>query len=472
MIYQHNVEHPPIIVFDEAHYVKVARNYTNGIIIDPAWGDPRPQNFEHPPLGKYLIAAGIWLNGKPHNDWENQRYITQLCGHDNPECSPDARGWRLASTVLGASGIVAVYLLGLRLFNRVSAGAFASLLLLLDGMYFMHARLALLEIFPTALWLWAFAFALSPYRSGRWLGAVFFGLALASKYYVFFLVPLFLLVQFLKAPTPRVPPPAAHEGVLDRVRAAGHAALPWLKRLGSTALLGLVIPLAALLATYFPYFLEWYERGGLRFAAAQWIFVQVRAFTWDYSGTFDHPYSSKPWTWIPMLRPVFYYTIDLPNQMVGKQWAIGNPLLWWSGTAAALAVLGRLVWRFFQRKATHFLRWDFIDHIVYYPFWLTRDLRLLLGSLFFFSAYLPWFLIQRTMFNYYMTFVVPAFAVIAAGLLSENWEKGGFPRLLAILYAFLAAALFAFYYPVVTGIPISRGQYDVIRSALPWIGMG
>lgn len=478
-VYQYNIEHPPIIVFDEAHYVKVARNYTNGIIIDPAWSDPRPQNFEHPPVGKYLIAAGIWLNGKPHNDWENQRYITQLCGHDNPECAADARGWRLASTVVGASGIVAAYLIGLRLFNRVSAGAFAAMLVLMDGMYFLHARLAMLDIFPTALWLWAFAFAFSPYRGGRWVGAVFFGLAIASKYYVLFLVPVFLLVQFLKAPVPRFrdDPLPIDAKPMDRVAHSWHGVAPWVRRLGGAFLLGLLIPVATVVATYAPYFLEWYDRGGASFAVKQWIFVQVQAFTWDFAGKATHPYESKPWTWIPLLKPVFYYVqcvsgCGTPEEIVGKQWSVGNPLLWWSGTAAAVAVLVRVVWRFFNEKAKHFLRFEFLDHIVYYPFWFSRDVSLLVGSLFFFSAYLPWFIIQRITFNFYMTFVVPTFAIIAAGLLAENWDRGGFPRLLSILYGILALALFGLYYPIVSGEPISKSHYDAIRSAIPWIGIG
>lgn len=469
--YQYDIDHPPIIVFDEAHYVKVARNYTNGIIFDNAWNPPRPQNFEHPPVAKYLIAAGIWLNGKPHNDWENQRYITQLCGHDNPECAPDAKGWRLASTVVGASGIVAAYLVGLRLFNRVTAGVFAALLLLMDGMYFLHSRLAMLDVFPVAFWLWGFAFALSPYRGGRILGALFLGLGISSKYSAMFLLPLFLLVVFFKTPVPRLPRIVPTDTVQGRALSAWEQAWPWIRRFGSALLIGLLLPLLVLVASYTPFFIEWYQRGGVAYAVKQWIFVEVEAFTWDFSNNATHPYSSKPWTWIPMLRPVFYYTIDLPNNMVGKQWSVGNPLLWWSGTLAAVAVVGRVLWRFFTERARHFMRFDFIDHLVYYPFWFTRDLSLLVGALFLFVTYLPWFIIQRVTFNFYMMVVIPSFAIIAAGLLSENWEKGGFPRLLSILYGILAVAVFAFYYPVVSGVPISRTQYDVIRSVLPWIGI-
>jgi dolichyl-phosphate-mannose-protein mannosyltransferase len=507
-IYQYDVDHPPIIIFDEAHYVKVARNYTNGIMVDPAWGekDPRPQNFEHPPVGKYLIAAGIWLNGKPHNDWENQRYISQLCGHDNPECARDAKGWRFGSTVIGASGIVAAYLLAMRLFNSRAAGFFGAGLLMLDGMYFMHARLAMLDVFPTAFWLWAFALTFSPYKGGRWMGAVFFGLALGSKYYVLYLVPLFLIVQFLKAPVPKwrgpsvedaapmLPPqvavastvtleanvPAAEPAVLaaapvppqsaaQRLRAAWEPARPWLTRMGSAVLLAIVIPFLVLLAAYGPYFYIWSQSGGVVFAIKQWMHVQVASFTWIYGGETTHPFSSQPWTWIPMIRPVYYYTFDYPNGTVGKMWSIGNPFIWWTGALAAVVAPVFVLVRFVRDHARHYLRWDFLDAIVYYPFLHRRDVAVIVGALFVYACYVPWFLVQRIVFIFYMTFVVPSFVILAAGLLGEQWERGGFPRLLTILYGVIAAVVFGLYYPVVTGVPIEKAQYEWIMDTIPWM---
>ncbi|MGI8936375.1 MAG: phospholipid carrier-dependent glycosyltransferase, partial [Phormidesmis sp.] len=40
------------LVFDEIYFVKFAHAYLTGV----------PQFDAHPPLGKYLIAAGIWLS--------------------------------------------------------------------------------------------------------------------------------------------------------------------------------------------------------------------------------------------------------------------------------------------------------------------------------------------------------------------------------------------------------------------------
>ena len=43
--------------------------------------------------------------------------------------------------------------------------------------------------------------------------------------------------------------------------------------------------------------------GGLAFALKEWVFVQVASFTWIYGGDTTHPFSSPPWSWIPMIRP-------------------------------------------------------------------------------------------------------------------------------------------------------------------------
>lgn len=474
--YQFEVDHPPIIVFDEAHYVKVARNYTNGVLIDPAWSDPRPQNFEHPPVAKYLIAAGIWINGKPHNDWAAQPYIKQLCGQDNPECARDAYGWRLASTIVGASGVAAVYLLAIRLFHRLSAGLLAAGLLLLDGLYYLHARLAMLDIFPAAFVLWAFAFLFSPSPRGRWWASLFFGLALASKYYVLFLVPLFLVAQFVRAPAPRwrdpPPPPQPGLGVVSprhALAAAWQSASPWVQRFGLTLLLSLVAPLVVLVATYLPYFVLWTQTGGLGFAAREWVFVQVAAFSWDFASDATHLFSSHPNTWIPLVRPVFYYTHDYASGLVGKIYSIGNPFVWWTATAALLAVPALILIRFLRGPARLYLRWDFLEGMVYYRFPLRRDLAFLLAALFFYATFVPWFALQRILFVFYMTFVVPAFALFAGGLLGEQWDQGGLRRILSGLYVALAMAVFAVYFPVVAGIPIEKGHFDWIMGLIPWM---
>lgn len=472
--FQFHIEEPPMIVFDEAHYVKVARSYANGVLVDGSWGDadPRPLNFEHPPLGKYLIAASLYLSGRPHQDWENQAYITTLCGHDKPDCSPDARAWRTASSVAGASGVAGAYLVGLRIFNRRSAGLAASLLLLLDGMYYMHARLALLDIFPTAFTIWAFAHVLSPWRFGRPLGAFFYGCALASKYTALFVFPLFLLAQFLKARPPRaieIRDASKLPALLRWCANVRRWMEPWAKRVGVSLLLGAAMPIAILLLFYAPYFWIWADAHGVGFAAREWLHIQREAIRWDYGSDATHPYQSSPHTWFLMIRPVFYYSFDYPGGVVGKMFSLGNPLLWWTSIAAIIQTTLFVSVRFFGDSAHRFLRPAFLKNLVYYPFPWVRDVGFFFAALWAFAVYVPWLLVKRRPFLFYMTFAVPAFAIFAGGLVGEAWDRRGIHRLAALLYLCVVLLGFVTYYPVVSGSPITIAYFHRIMNLVPWM---
>jgi len=81
--------------------------------------DSTPQ---HPPLGKWLIAAGTG----PYN-----RRI----------------GWRLPSMLCGVAGVLLVYLLALRLWRSPWWAGLGGLLVALDGVHIVQSRLAMLDIF-------------------------------------------------------------------------------------------------------------------------------------------------------------------------------------------------------------------------------------------------------------------------------------------------------------------------------------
>ena len=97
--------------FDEHHFVENARNYLAG---RPDWND-------HPPLGKFLIAAGIRALG------------------DNPV------GWRIVPLLLGLANIALGGALAQRLFGRREAGWIAAAFFAADGFLLAYSRTALLD---------------------------------------------------------------------------------------------------------------------------------------------------------------------------------------------------------------------------------------------------------------------------------------------------------------------------------------
>ncbi len=122
LLFLPGIGRPPAYVFDEEPYVSSAKALLNHA------SNPNP---EHPPVGKYLIAAGIKLAG------------------DNPA------GWRVASAVSGGLTLVAIFLWTFLLLRDYSYAVTAAALTLFNNFLFVMARVALLEIFMFLFLMWA-----------------------------------------------------------------------------------------------------------------------------------------------------------------------------------------------------------------------------------------------------------------------------------------------------------------------------
>ena len=126
------------LIFDETYYVKDGYTLTQeGVEMswpeepDPAFeaGDvdsyePEGAYVVHPPLGKWLIGAGMMLLG-PESPW----------------------GWRISSALLGSLAVLMLARIGRRLFRSTTAGLIAGLLLAVDGVGLVHSRTSLLDPF-------------------------------------------------------------------------------------------------------------------------------------------------------------------------------------------------------------------------------------------------------------------------------------------------------------------------------------
>ena len=130
---------PPTIVWDEVWYVKDAQSIFSGA------GDLR---IEHPALSKLFIIAGMHLFG------------------DN------AFGWRFFSVIIGVPAIVIFFFICRSLNVSRLTTVIATFLFALDDMYFVHAGLALLDIYMLTFMLLGLLF----YLKGGYLMA---GIAIA-----------------------------------------------------------------------------------------------------------------------------------------------------------------------------------------------------------------------------------------------------------------------------------------------------
>ncbi len=107
-----NISSPGIRIFDEWHYTDAAQSIYHG------QGDT---NAEHPPLGKYLIGAGMMMAG------------------DNPV------GWRVMPAVFGSLLLSVAFLWMWKLGRHVAWTAVV--LIATNGFWFVMSRIAMLSIF-------------------------------------------------------------------------------------------------------------------------------------------------------------------------------------------------------------------------------------------------------------------------------------------------------------------------------------
>ena len=412
-----NLGHPHAIVFDETYYVKDA--WTQWVLGYAAtWPDDADARFAagetgifstdpsfavHPPLGKYLIGAGMALFG-----------------------AESSFGWRVAVALAGTAAVLLVYLVAKQLSGSIAFAAVAGLLMAIDGLAIVMSRVSILDMLLTTFVLLGFWFLLLDRRrhldrlaavvvarghdawsawgpvlwNRPWLiaaGAAL-GAASAVKWSGAWVLAAFGIYAVVTDALAR-----RRLGIqywpLDAVRQGAAAFL-------------LLVPVA--LVVYVTSWTGWiatdggYGRHAADADPATGLFAWVPMWLqnlWKYHETIyaataeittAHTYSSPAWQWPLLLRPTSMYAGSTADGVDGCASARGclevlysmpNPLIWWGGIAAILWLIVR--------------------------FAMTRDGRHAVVLVAFGAAYVPWLLYpERTIFQFYTVLMLP-FMVLA-----------------------------------------------------------
>ena len=362
-----NLSRPESLVFDELYYVDGANDLlANGVESD----GNQPEFVVHPPLGKWLISAGIAIFG------------------DN------SFGWRFSTAFIGVMSVLLLYLVTLRLFDSTRIALLAASLLAIDGLAIVMSRTALLDNFLTFFVLLAFYLLIT--RSYLFMG-IALGAALATKW-----SGLYFLVAFLAL------------ALIFNLRSADRRA----RR-------SILLVIAAAPLALFTYLISWsgwfrstkgWDRGSdSNPLIALWNY-HVEIYNFHSNLNADHPYRSHPWSWLVMGRPTsFFY--ESPKGCGAEQCsqeilALGNPLIWWFGTIAIVSLLGyaisrreRLAFTILIPFAAGFLPWFLFPDRTMFTFYAISILPFLILAI----AYLAHELSQR---------YERANLVISAGLLA------------------------------------------------------
>ncbi len=417
------IQFPATLNFDEYHYIPSARQFL-------ALAENR--NYEHPPLGKELIALGMALFG------------------DRPI------GWRFMSTVFGALTVAGTYVAGLALFRTQLSAVFVALITGFNNLVYVQARIAMLDTFMAGFLVWSFAFglrALFPLDSavpdgtapeGRRRDLAFSGVALglacACKWFALVpwaallaLMAAYRLLHFWKV---RFDSPARTHSTSTffPLPESGLSVWDFLKA-------WVLLPVAAYYATFLP-FLWTHKANGNAHSLSEILFtMQKRMWNGQLRVISPHPYSSTWLQWPLMSRPIWYAFVPFEE----KRWVrgvvlIGNPLVLWGGLAALL-----------------FTTWDWIRTRSFAAFWILTT---------YCALTLSWAVIPRKIaffYYYYPSALILGFAwTYALQRITNESAEPHQRRVGLVLHLLILAgtvALFAYFLPVLAAWKIPFTEY-------------
>ena len=379
-----NLGYPNKLVFDETYYVKDAWTLWN-TGAEKSWPQDANVAFEaghantflsdpsfvvHPPLGKWIIGAGMWAFG-PDN----------------------AFSWRISVALLSIAAVGLIMMVAKILFQTQIWALTAGFLFAIDGHAIVLGRTGLLDSILMFFVLLAFYFLLrhlqtrsfdGPTWRQPWLLAVgaTLGAATAVKWSgLYFLAAFGLYVVFSQA-------------LENRKRSEANE---WIAPSVLQAAISFVVMVPIAVATYLASWTGWlvtsggYDRDSdSNPLVALWKYHQD-AYNFHVNLHTPHSYASNPLTWLFAIRPTSFFYEGLTAGQDGCTsntgcssaiTALGNPLIWWPAAAAVFA----LIYLFITRKSR-------VGGLV------------LLGIA---AGYLPWLaFMNRTVFQFYAIAFLP-----------------------------------------------------------------
>jgi dolichyl-phosphate-mannose--protein O-mannosyl transferase len=354
-----------------------------------------PVNREHPLLGKEIIAAGMALFG------------------DRPF------GWRVFPAIFGSFALFA-FMRGLWFASLSRFATIAGGILLITAIpLYIHSRIAMLDIFMVTfvlIGLWLCAAAVRKPEQARLtlaLAGVALGLAMASKWNA---IPIAALpgLTFLA-----VRAWTARSNVLLSTRGAP---IPGMGLQEAAIWLGLV-PLLAYVLTFLPaYFYAERPLGqeGLIWYHKDMLSMQLQPLK-------HHPYQSVWTQWVGNTRAIWYLYENVDGAQRGVL-LVGNPF------TMLVGLLG-MAWCAFAG--------------------LFRGRRDMLAIVILYAVSLGfWAFSHKAVQFYYHYFLPSTFLMAALALtLDEFWQRKS--RGLPLIVLGIAAALFAWFFPILSAAPLS-----------------
>lgn len=488
-----------IAVVDEQGYVPEYPNYMVGMYFDELYhartayehiNDLDVYEISHPPLGKIIISIGIRIFGM------------------NPF------GWRIMGAIFGIMMIPVMYAFGKRMFKRSELALLAAALLTFDFMHFTQTRIATIDVygvfFNLCMTYYMYKFikmdlgdSLKDTLKPLALSGLFFGIGCASKWICIYtgaaLAVMFfakMIVLFVKSSKIKKTKFTKEE----MLEPAYENAINYPKRFVKTCLwcvlFFVIAPVIIYCTSYKPYWdAEWKEEAEAAKIDEMYLTGELsygdpvpenvldigdflkaylegvwgnQKYMYDYHSDLNatHSYQSSWYEWPLSNRPIWFYSgYQHPDDTkAGTIMSFGNPAVWWVCFIGALTLF-----IMFLRGRVKF----------------NSDMLFIFSSMA--STMLPWMLISRCVFIYHYFATVPLIILASVYVLKMYEDKYYYfdcgegellPRkyrgITRIKWVWIACAvvLFIVFYPVLTGIPVSKNYIDALQWLPTWTFRG
>ncbi len=410
--------------FDEIYHARTAYEFLHGLY---------SYEWTHPPLGKAIIAVGVKIFGM------------------NPF------GWRIMGTLFGIAMLPLIYIFARRLFGRRWFATMACLLFACDFMHFAQTRIATIDVYVTFFILLMYYFmyryvSISFFDTKLWktfiplgLCGITMGISIATKMTgvygavglaVIFFANLYKRYQeycFAKADPMGETNGIRHQYVIENF-------IPFtIKTILYCVLVFVIIPACIYTLSYLPFV----GTPGMGLVERMWK-NQGDMFGYHSALTATHPFSSTWYEWPIVYRPIWYFSGAVSETVAEGISSFGNPLIWWVGILA----FGMTIVVSFKKK----------DRLGAF---------LIIGYL---AQYLPWMLVSRCTFIYHYFPSVPFVILLIVYCAKELIERKESLKIPITIYIGLCVVLFFMFYPVLSGMPISKAYVDTfLRWMDSWV---
>ncbi len=348
------------------------------------------------------------------------------------ETGRHALAWRLPGVLFAALLAFFLVLLARRLFASPQIAYLAGAAVVLDGSMFAQARIGMNDIYVTTFIVAAWYFIVAAHRPRRaaWMDLVLagalVGLGAASKWAAVYTLAGILVAAVVVTARAYERGRPGTGGPLDLLAGRGrNAALLF----GSFA----VIPAVLYLGAYQPWF-------GGPMAPYGWnLWELTQQMYWYHSSlTSPHCAGAPWWSWPVDLKPVYWYFGQSSAGTNGYIYDAGNPILFWAALPASMIVGGLAI--------------------------RARSVALALVVFAMLTQFVAWIPISRVLFFYHFFTALPFYLLALAVVLGIVWDRR---RTAAIAFLAVAAAVFVFFYPFVSGLPIPgdlAGVYFILPT--------